>query len=158
PRGHRSIPAPPCPPRHARRSGCRRPRDSDRRTHRMTPQRDIERVLETWFTDGVNQMPDRVYLSIVDQVERQSQRPAWRLLPWRSPTMSPPLKLVLIGAALFLAIAAGSVLIAGGRPGLIATATPTPTPTPTLAPTPTPTPAASPKPLPDGLLLAGTYV
>jgi hypothetical protein len=123
----------------------------------MNRQRDIERVLETWFVDGANQMPDRVYLSILDQVDRQAQRPAWRLQPWRFPTVNTPLKLVLIGAALIVALAAGSVLIAGGR-GAGPVATPTPSPTPTPTPTATPTSEASGAPeVRAGALAAGIY-
>ena len=49
--------------------------------------RDIERVLEHWLTDGVNEMPDRVYQSIFDRVERQPQALAPRLLQ-RLPQMN----------------------------------------------------------------------
>jgi len=97
-------------------------------------------------------MPDRVYLSIVDQVERQPQRPAWRLQPWRFPSVNTPLKVVLIGAALIAALAAGAVLV-GGSPNRGAVVAPTPTPTPTVAPTPTPIPPT----LPNGDLAPGTY-
>ena len=61
--------------------------------------------------------------------------------------MSTPLKLVLIGAALVAALAAGAVFVGGG--GRI------------LAPAPSPTPSPSPTPvlpsLPNGSLSAGTY-
>lgn len=116
----------------------------------MTPQRDIGTVLERWLVDGVDQMPDRVYLTILDRVERERQRPSWRLHPWRIPTMNTPLKLVLIGAALVAALAAGAVFVAGGpNQGVVVT----PTPTPTVAPTPTPVPPS----LPNGNLAPGTY-
>ena len=114
----------------------------------MTPQRDIGTVLERWLVDGVDQMPDRVYLTILDRVERERQRPSWRLHPWRIPTMNTPLKLVLIGAALVAALAAGAVFVAGGpNQGVVVT------PTPTVAPTPTPVPPS----LPNGNLAPGTY-
>jgi hypothetical protein len=125
----------------------------------MSAEREIERVLETWFADGVNQMPDRVYRTVIDRVDRQPQRRWWRLLPWRSSAVNTPLKLVLIGAAIVLALAAGTILIGGnGGIGIAPKPTPTPTVAPTPTPTPTPTPVPSPTTLPDGLLLPGTYV
>ncbi len=108
----------------------------------MTRQRDIGTALERWLVDGVDEMPDRVYLTILDRVERERQRPSWRLHPWRFPAMPTPLKLVLIGAALVAALAAGAVFVGGGG-RLMAP-----------APSPTPTPPA----LPDGPLSGGTYV
>ena len=48
----------------------------------MTQQRDIERLLDQWFSDGPGQAPDRVVDIVTDRIERQSQRPAWRL-QWR---------------------------------------------------------------------------
>ena len=121
----------------------------------MTNDRQIERLLDSWFTDGPTVAPDRAIDGVAARITRQAQRPAWRLQPWRFPTVNTPLKLVLIGAALVMAVAAGSILIAGGR-GQGAVVAPTPTPTPTLAPTPTPTP--SPAPLAHGKLEPGTYV
>jgi hypothetical protein len=96
----------------------------------MTPQRDIGPILERWFVDGVDQMPDRVYLTILDRVEREPQRPSWRLHPWRFPTMPTPIKLVAIGAALLAVLVGGAVFIGGGS----ARSAPTPTPAPTSAP------------------------
>jgi hypothetical protein len=57
--------------------------------------------------------------------------------------MSNPVKLILIGAALIAALAAGAVLVGGGSPNGAVVVTPTPTPVP-------PT-------LPNGSLDAGTY-
>ena len=118
----------------------------------MTPQRDIGTILERWLVNGVDQMPDRVFLTILDRVDREPQRPSWRLHPWRFPTMPTPIKLVLVGAALIAALAAGAVLV-GGSPNQAVVVSPTPTPTPTLAPTPTPAPS----PLPNGSMAPGTY-
>jgi hypothetical protein len=44
----------------------------------MTQQRDIERLLDLWFSDGPTERPDRVIDVVADRIERQSQRPAWR--------------------------------------------------------------------------------
>ena len=45
----------------------------------MTQQRDIERLLDHWFADGSSVAPDRVIDVVADRIERQPQRPAWRL-------------------------------------------------------------------------------
>jgi hypothetical protein len=104
----------------------------------MTNDRQIERLLDSWFTEGPTVVPDRTIDGVAARITRQTQRPAWRLQPWRFPPVNTPLKLVLIGAALIVALAAGSILIAGGRGQGVVTAPPTPTPT--VAPTPTAAP------------------
>jgi hypothetical protein len=97
----------------------------------MTNDRQIERLLDSWFSEGPIVVPDRTIDGVAARITRQAQRPAWRLLPWRFPTVNTPLKLVLIGAALIVALAAGSILIAGGRgAGPLATPTATPTASP----------------------------
>ena len=111
----------------------------------MTNDRRIEHLLDTWLVDGPTMAPDRVIDDVAARITRQPQRPAWRLRSWRFPTVSTPLKLVLIGAALVAALVAGSILVgAGGQPAV---------PAPTPSPSPTPIPA-----LPEGSLGAGTYV
>ena len=49
------------------------------RSNGMTADRDIERLLDAWFVDGPTQVPDHVFDEAVDRVDRQPQRPAWRL-------------------------------------------------------------------------------
>ena len=49
----------------------------------MTQQRDIERLLDRWFAEGPSVVADRVIDVVADRIERQPQRPAWRLA-WRS--------------------------------------------------------------------------
>jgi hypothetical protein len=109
----------------------------------MTNDRQIERLLDSWFADGPMTAPDRVMDDVAARITRQPQRPAWRLHPWRFPVMSAPLKLALIGAALIAALAAGAIFVGGGGANQGVVALPTPTPVP-------PT-------LPDGSLGAGTY-
>ena len=41
----------------------------------MTSERDIERVLDHWFTSGRPQAADRVFDEVVDRIARQRQRP-----------------------------------------------------------------------------------
>ena len=49
------------------------------RSNGMTADRDIERLLDPWFSDGPTEAPDRVIDRIADRIERQPQRHAWRL-------------------------------------------------------------------------------
>ena len=112
----------------------------------MTHERDIERLLDYWLSDGPTQSPDRVMDVVADRIERQPQRPAWRL-DWRHTTMTPTLK---FGAAIAAVIVIGIVgfgLFRGGgdsavgAPGAGSSASPTiapsaPPPTSTLTPTP----------------------
>jgi hypothetical protein len=104
----------------------------------MNAERDVEQILERWLVDGVDEMPDRVYRTVLDRVDHQSQRPAWRLRPWRLPAMSTPIKLVAVGAALLTVLLGGAVFLGGGG-----APTPTPTPTPTPSPAATPSPTAT---------------
>lgn len=120
----------------------------------MTPDRDLERVLEQWLVDGVDQMPDRVYRSVFDRVDHQRQAVAPRLIR-RFPTMSSPLRVAALVAAL-LAVVVGGTIFLGGAGG------PTPGPTSGAA-SPTPT-SGDPSPQPSSLaytwpsaLDAGTY-
>jgi hypothetical protein len=80
----------------------------------MTQPHDIERVLERWFVDGVDEMPDRTYLAVLDRVDRQSQRPAWRLRPWRSTPMPVIVRIALV-AALLAIVAGGGAILIGSR-------------------------------------------
>jgi hypothetical protein len=47
----------------------------------MTQQRDIERLLDLWLSDGPTESSDRVIDVVADRIERQPQRPAWRFHP-----------------------------------------------------------------------------
>jgi hypothetical protein len=80
----------------------------------MTPDRDIERLLDGWLSDGPIQVADRVIDGVAARITRQSQRPAWRLRPWRFPTMSTPIRAIVLAGALLAAIVAGAVLTGGG--------------------------------------------
>jgi hypothetical protein len=108
----------------------------------MTPDRDIERLLDGWLSDGPIQVADRVIDDVAARITRQPQRPAWRLQSWRFPTVSTTVKLALIGAALVAALLGSSIFLGGGGRG--PTATPSPTPTATPAPSGTPIPSSSP--------------
>jgi hypothetical protein len=103
----------------------------------MTRQRDIERVLERWLDDGINEMPDQVYLSILDRVERQPQQRAWRV-SWRDSQMSTYIKpLVAVAAVVVVAVIGLAIL---GRPSGARVGGAT---TPAVPSTALPSPAAS---------------
>lgn len=134
----------------------------------MTDQRPIERILDRWFDDGPTQAPDRVFDAVADRIERQPQRPAWRLYG-RLSDMNTGLKLAAAIAAVAIFAVAGYNLLpgpsVGGPP-----ATPSPSPTATIAPSPTPTAApstgavlppwytTSESPSGQGILPAGSYM
>jgi hypothetical protein len=95
----------------------------------MTHERDIEGLLDRWLSDGPSEAPDRILATMADRIERQPQRPAWRL-DWRLTNMHLSIK-VGVGIAAVLVIAViGYQLLPGSVPGGGANATPTPTPEP----------------------------
>ena len=117
----------------------------------MTGERDMERILERWLVDGIDEMPDRVYLSVVDRVERQPQRRAWRV-SWRDSTVNAYLKPILAIAAVIVLTVGGIAVIARPPWSGVEIAVPSASPTPSPSPTP------STPPLSDGILRAGDYV
>lgn len=102
----------------------------------MTHERDIERLLDTWFSDGPTEAPDRVIDAVADRIARQPQRPAWRLA-WRHSPVNVYLKpLALVAATVLIAIL-GFNLFGGFKTNSDIAA-------PSASPTATPLPAASP--------------
>ena len=84
----------------------------------MTHERDIERLLDHWFTDGPDEAPDRVVDAVADRIGRQSQRPAWRL-DRRPFQMSSMLKFATAVAAvgIFAILGLGLFRVASDRAG-----------------------------------------
>ena len=117
----------------------------------MTGERDMERILERWLVDGIDEMPDRVYLSVVDRVERQPQQRAWRV-SWRDSTVNAYLKPILAIAAVIVLTVGGIAVIARPSGSDVGVAVPTASPTP--SPQATPSPPA----LPAGRLEPRQYV
>ena len=123
----------------------------------MTAERNVEHVLQRWLVDGVDEMPDRVYLSILDRVERQPQQRAWRV-SWRDSHVNSYLKPLLAVAAIVVVAVAGFAILrpsgagVGGAPA---------TETPTLSPPPSTSPAVieceDDLPGCEGPLVAGTH-
>ena len=118
----------------------------------MTTNRDLERLLDAWFADGPNEVADRVIDDVADRIERQPQRPAWRLR-WRTP-MNATYKLVAAAAALVIVAVVGYNLLPR-QGGVGGQATPPPTAAPTAAPITAP--PSSPTPIRDGPLSEGRY-
>ncbi len=124
----------------------------------MTHERDIDRLLDLWLTDGPTEVSDRVVLDVADRIERQPQRPAWRF-PRRPTIMSSSVRWAAVLVALALMAVVGFAVL--GRPsdaGIIGVS-----PSDRSAPTDSPrtpdssTSAASPEPsgpLGGGLILA----
>lgn len=116
----------------------------------MTPDRDIERLLDAWLADGPLQVADRVVDSASVRIAGQSQRPAWRIRVWRSSAMTTSVR-VLIFAGVVLAALAGVILVSGGvdrppTPSIPAPTASAPAIASTLAsvtPTPPSTPSGS---------------
>ena len=113
----------------------------------MTPERDIERVLDVWLETGPSVMPDRVYDAVLDRIEHVPQR-GTRPFTRRFHPMSSTLKLV---AVTVLATAVGL-----GAFSFLATTSPT---IPASSPSPRPSPTPSPELLPLSFaeLEPGTY-
>lgn len=106
----------------------------------MTQQRDIERLLDLWFSDGPDQAPDRVLDIVTDRIERRSQRPAWRLQRRPFP-VNAYAKLAVAAAAVLIVAVVGYNLLPGRSTGV---GGPAPTASPTAAPTAAPSIGPSP--------------
>jgi hypothetical protein len=136
----------------------------------MTRHLDVDRVIEDWFADLPNTLPDRVVDRMVDDLDRT---PQWRRL-WlpRRDQMNRFVMAAGAVAAIALVAVIGIGLLSGGGGLFGPGAMPTPSPEPTTAPTPEPTVAPTPEPTmastqtprptpqanPEGDLEAGTYV
>jgi hypothetical protein len=104
----------------------------------VTQDRDLERVLDRFLSDGPVQVPDRVIDVVADRISRQHQRPAWRL-DRRPHPVNTYAKLAAAIAAVLI-IAAGGLVILGPGPSNVGRPGPTPSPSPTATPSPTPSP------------------
>ena len=113
PARHGPITTPSRTSRHAGRPRGGRSDHGQGRSIGMTQQRDIERLLDHWFADGSSVAPDRVIDIVADRIERQPQRPAWRL-DWRHLTMNPLAKAGVAIAAVVLVALRRLQPVAGG--------------------------------------------
>ena len=125
----------------------------------MTQQRDIDRLLDQWFSDGPTRAADRVIDVVADRIERQPQRPAWRF-HLREIHVNTIIRAGAAMAAVVIVAAIGFNLLSGSSPGVGGPATspsPSPSPSSTPAPSPTPAPSAMTLPSPPTALAAGSY-
>jgi hypothetical protein len=121
----------------------------------MTVDRDFERLLDTWLADGPIAAPDRIIDSVADRIDRQHQRPAWRL-SWRDFHVTSTFKLAAGSLAILLLAVIGVAIVV--RPAGSNVVGPGRGPTPSPSASPAATPTASPIALPEGTLRAGAYV
>jgi hypothetical protein len=105
----------------------------------MTRDRDIERVLERWFTEGPTQMPDHLFDVVGDRIDRIPQRRLARLVT-RFAAMNLNARLAA-AAAIIIAVAGIGALALNRSQGVGVN----PTPTPALTSSPSATvPSANP--------------
>ena len=82
----------------------------------MTPNRDIDRMLDAWLDDGPVVLPDRALDAVLKTVERTRQRSAapnvWRYLPMiASTTRRLGLPVAAVGALAILVVTAGAIAV-----------------------------------------------
>ena len=103
----------------------------------MTHERDIDRLLDHWLSDGPTEVSDRVVLDVADRIERQPQRPAWRFA--RRPTiMSSSVRWAAVLVALALMAVVGFAVLGRPSDSGIVTAWSSCVPGPSITSTPSP--------------------
>ena len=108
----------------------------------MTRDREIERVLDHWFTERPTQVADRVLDEVADRIGRQPQQPAWLTL-WRDSHVNTYLKYAAAVAAVIVVAGVGfAVLGSPAGPSVGGTVSPTPTPSPAASASPSTAPSA----------------
>jgi hypothetical protein len=107
----------------------------------MTRDRDIERVLEQWFTEGPAHMPDHLFDVVVDRIDRVPQR---RLARLQTRLLAMNFNIRLAAAAALFVVVAGAGAFMLTRPSGAGVA---PSPRPSLSSSPN----ASLSPLPAAL-------
>ena len=111
----------------------------------MNQHRDIERLMDHWLAEGPTVVADRVIDVIADRIERQSQRPSWRLrLAERRVDVDFPFAAVV--AAVVVAVGIVGFSLGGGFTAPSNPLSPAHTTGPTSAPTRTHRATPSPRP------------
>jgi hypothetical protein len=112
----------------------------------MTTERDTERLLRQWLDEGPTRAADRLLETVEERIDRQRQRPAWRL-SWRNLFMNRTIGSFAAGMAVVAVALVGFSVVSGqgtknggtgGAAEPTAAAAPSPTPTPSLVPSDAP--------------------
>jgi len=109
----------------------------------MTSERDIERLLDRWFTERPTDVADRVLDEVADRIGRQPQQRAWRVLR-RDSHVNSYLKPLLAVATVIVIAVAGIVYL--GQPsdsGVGGVASPPESPSPLAPASPSAAPSAA---------------
>jgi len=105
----------------------------------MTSERDIERLLDRWFTERPIEVADRVLDDVGDRIGRQPQQPAWRV-SWRDSQVQTNLKTLLAAAAVIVIAVTGFAVLRPGSGSNVGGAT---LPSPSASASPSTSPSAS---------------
>ncbi len=105
----------------------------------MTKERDIERLLDRWFSERPIEVADRVLDDVADRIGRQPQQPAWRV-SWRDSQMQTNLKTFLAAAAIIVIAVVGFAVL---RPGSTSNVGGAASPSPSTPAAPSTSPAAN---------------
>lgn len=83
----------------------------------MSPERDSERLLHQWLDEGPTRAADRLLETVEERIDRQRQRPAWRL-GWRNLFMNRTIGSFAAGMAVVaVALVGYNVLASPGQDG-----------------------------------------
>jgi hypothetical protein len=108
----------------------------------MSTERDTERLLRQWLDEGPTRAADRLVEHVEERIDRQRQRPVWRL-NWRNLIMNRTIGSFAAGMAVVAVALIGYNVLAGqGKDGSGGIGAPTePSAPAALTPSPAPTPA-----------------
>jgi len=99
----------------------------------MMTDQDLDRLLDRWFAQRQVKADGRIVDVVAGRIERQRQRPAWRLRSWREAHMNAYTKPLSAMAAVVVVAVAGYALL-GGSAGESGAGGSTSSPSPTASP------------------------
>ena len=105
----------------------------------MTNERDIERLLDRWFSERQTEVADRVLDDVADRIGRQPQQPAWRAT-WRDTHVQSNLRPLLVAAAVIVIAVVGFAVL---RPGSTSNVGGAASPSPSAPAAPSTSPSAT---------------
>jgi hypothetical protein len=105
----------------------------------MTDSRNPDRLIRAFLAEGIEELPDRVYDSVRDQLHHNRQRVV--IGPWRTPLMTNTIRIAVAAAAVLVVAFIGLQFFGGTNLG-----GPAPSPSQSVSPSlePTPSPSATP--------------